>query len=57
MIIAYFHTATPEHLEMLGWWPIRRDCRRHPNGSGSMSRCSTQPIEQRSSILVSWLSR
>lgn len=53
MIIEYFHTATPEHLEMLGVDPSRL-----PQASQWQrlyEQMFDQPIEQRNSILVSWL--
>ena len=54
LIIEYFHAATPEHLEMLGVDPTRL-----PPAS-QWQRLYEQmfdhPIEQRGSLLVSWLS-
>ncbi|MBV9459377.1 MAG: GNAT family N-acetyltransferase [Bradyrhizobium sp.] len=53
LIIKYFHSATPEHLEMLGVDPTRL-----PPAS-QWQRLYQQlfdhPAEQRSSVLVSWL--
>lgn len=51
-IIDYFHTATPEHLELLGVDPSRLPPaaqwkRRYEELFG-------QPLEQRSNFLVSW---
>ncbi|MGY3233424.1 MULTISPECIES: GNAT family N-acetyltransferase [unclassified Bradyrhizobium] len=54
LIIEYFHAATPEHLEMLGVDPTRL-----PPAS-QWKRLYEQmfdhPVEQRGSVLVSWLS-
>ncbi|MGY4497081.1 RimJ/RimL family protein N-acetyltransferase [Bradyrhizobium sp. GM24.11] len=53
MIIEYFHAATPEHLEMLGVDPSRL-----PQASQWQrlyEQMFDQPVEQRSSLLVSWL--
>ncbi len=53
-IIAYFHAATPEHLEILGVDPSRL-----PPASQWQRLYDLmfdQPVEQRSSFLVSWLS-
>jgi RimJ/RimL family protein N-acetyltransferase len=52
-IIEYFHVATPEHLEMLGVDPSRL-----PPASQWQrlyEQMFDQPVEQRSSLLVSWL--
>lgn len=52
-IIAYFHEATPEHLEMLGVDPTRL-----PPASQWQrlyEQMFDQPFEQRRSLLVSWL--
>src|SRR5215475_15301549 len=51
-IIEYFHTATPEHLEMLGVDPTRL-----PPASQWLrlyEQMFDQPVEQRGSFLVSW---
>jgi RimJ/RimL family protein N-acetyltransferase len=52
-IIDYFHSATAEHLEMLGVDPSRlpsaADWRRR------YSQLYEQPIEQRAMFMVSWL--
>jgi RimJ/RimL family protein N-acetyltransferase len=52
-IIAYFHTSTPEHLEILGVDPSRL-----PSASDWQRRYAQmfeQPVEQRASFIVSWL--
>jgi RimJ/RimL family protein N-acetyltransferase len=52
LIIEYFHDATPEHLEMLGVDPTRL-----PPASQWQrlyQQMFDQPVEQRSSLLVSW---
>lgn len=51
-IIAYFHGAAPEYLEMLGVDPTRL-----PSASQwrrAYEEMFGQPVEQRSSFLVSW---
>lgn len=51
-IIEYFHAASPEHLEMLGADPMRL-----PPASRwrrLYEQIFEQPVEQRSSSLVSW---
>jgi hypothetical protein len=51
-IVEYFHSATPEHLEMLGVDPTRL-----PPASQwrrLYEQMFDQPVEQRSSLLVSW---
>ena len=54
LIIEYFHTATPEHLEMLGVDPTRL-----PPASQWQrlyEQMFDRPVEQRGGFLVSWLS-
>jgi RimJ/RimL family protein N-acetyltransferase len=54
VIIEYFQSSTPEHLEMLGVDPTRFP----PATSGRerLRRESALPIEQRNVVLVIWLS-
>ncbi|MDN4999372.1 GNAT family N-acetyltransferase [Bradyrhizobium sp. GCM10027634] len=52
-IIAYFHTATPEHLEILGVDPTRLP--QATQWQRLYEQMFDQPVEQRSSLLVSWL--
>src|SRR6185312_127604 len=52
LIIDYFHTATPEHLELMGVDPSRL-----PTRSGWRAHCEHQyslPIEQRSHMMLLW---
>ena len=53
-IIEYFHSATPEHLEMLGVDPTRLP----PVSQWQRlyEQMFDRPVEQRNSFLVSWLS-
>jgi len=54
IIIRYFQTSTPEHLEILGVDPTRL-----PNAESwreRLRRECTEPIEQRTMVLVIWLS-
>ncbi|MBC9878870.1 GNAT family N-acetyltransferase [Bradyrhizobium sp. INPA01-394B] len=53
MIIEYFHSATPEHLEMLGVDPSRLPQASH--WQRLYAQMFDQPIEQRGGFLVSWL--
>jgi RimJ/RimL family protein N-acetyltransferase len=52
LIIAYFHEATPEHLEMLGVDPTRLPPALQ--WQRLYQQMFDQPVEQRSSLLVSW---
>lgn len=52
-IIDYFHTSTPEHLEMLGVDPSRLPAR--SQWKQLYERLFDQPVEQRSHFLISWL--
>ena len=52
-IIAYFHTATPEHLEMLGVDPTRLP--QPTQWQRFYQQMFDLPVEQRGSLLVSWL--
>jgi RimJ/RimL family protein N-acetyltransferase len=54
LIVEYFHSSTPEHLEILGVDPTRL-----PNPESLRERLRrecTLPIEQRAMVLVIWLS-
>ena len=51
-IVEYFHNATPEHLEMLGVDPTRLPPA--PQWRRLYQQMFDQPVEQRSSFLVSW---
>jgi RimJ/RimL family protein N-acetyltransferase len=53
LVIAYFHNATPEHLESLGVDPTRL-----PPASAWADRYEREfalPIERRSTFMVAWL--
>lgn len=52
-IIAYFHTATPEHLEVLGVDPTR--LAQATQWQRLYEQMFDQPVDQRSSLLMSWL--
>jgi RimJ/RimL family protein N-acetyltransferase len=52
-IIDYFHTSTPEYLEVLGVDPSRLP--QHAQWKRFYEQLFDQPIEQRSHFLVSWL--
>jgi RimJ/RimL family protein N-acetyltransferase len=52
-IIAYFHSATPEHLETMGVDPSRLPA--VPQWQRFYDLLFGQPLEQRTSFLVSWL--
>ena len=55
LIVDYFHNSTPEHLEILGVDPTRLPT---PEAwSDRYRREYTLPINQRTTLLVIWLSR
>jgi hypothetical protein len=52
LIIDYFHSATPEHLELVGVDPTRL-----PEPAGWMDGYASdrrQPVQNRESLLVAW---